>query len=314
MCGIRLIDHEAGGYRLVGTGGLALDRRVRVVPFGEGLTHVVAETRQPVLVTDNQRDARALKRHWSAGEGLTTYYGVPIEAGEELLGVINVNFPPSAPPTEDEQASVEMLAAQAAVAIRNARLYAESEARRQAAESLAEVCRSLARTLDVDAIVQRIADTARQLLKARSAFVFRLVAEPADLVTIAVSGAPRTGTGPGALLPGTGLAGYAVRVRESAVSPDVLTDTRLVLSADDRAGIEPAGDRAVLAVPLIVQDRVIGALSIRDLTGRVFRPEERWLARRSPTRPRSRSRTPGCTPRWRTGRWRPKSWRGSRGR
>jgi PAS domain S-box-containing protein len=278
VCGIRLIDHEAGGYRLVGTGGLGLDRRVAVVPFGEGLTHVVAETRRPVLVTDNQRDARALKRHWSAGEGLTTYYGVPIEAGEQLLGVINVNVPPSAPPTEDEQATVELFAAQAAIAIRNARMYAESEARRQAAESLAEVCRSLARTLNVDAIVQRIADTARQLLKARGASVYRLTLEPQELVTIAVSGATRDGMVPGAVITGTGLAGYAVRVRESAVTPDVLTDTRVSLSAEDRAAIERAGDRAVLAVPLLVQDRVIGALSIRDVTGRIYRPEERWLA------------------------------------
>ncbi len=278
VCGIRLIDHEAGGYRLAGTGGLALDRRVQVVPFGEGLTHVVAETRQPVLVADNQRDPRALKRHWSAGEGLTTYYGVPIEAGEDLLGVINVNFPPSSPPTEDEQASVELLAAHAAVAIKNARSYAETEARRRAAESLAEVCRSLARTLDVDAIVQQIADMACQLLKARCAFVIRLGSAPDELVAIAVSGILRAGERPGVVFPPTGLGGYAVRTREPAVTADALADPRTQPTAEERESLALAVDRAVLAVPLIVQDRVIGALSIRDFTGRDFRPEEQWLA------------------------------------
>jgi PAS domain S-box-containing protein len=278
VCGVRLIDREAGGYRLVGTGTLALDRRVQVVPFGDGLTHVVAETRRPVLVTDNRRDPRTLERHWSAAEGLTTYYGVPIEAGAELLGVISVNFPPSSPPTEDEQAIVDMLAAHAAVAIRNARSYAQSEARRRAAESLAEVWRSLARTLDMDAIVQQIAGTACQLLKARCAVVLRLPVDSEDLVTIAMSRVAEVDDDPGAVFSSSGLAGYAVRVREPAVTADILADPRVRLSGEERATIARATDRALLAVPLIVQDRVIGALAIRDSTGRVFRPEERWLA------------------------------------
>jgi PAS domain S-box-containing protein len=278
VCAVRLIDEEAGGYRLAGTGGFPGDRRVQVVPFGDGLTHVVAQTRRPVLVADNQADPRALKRHWSASQGLTTYYGVPIEAGPELFGVINVNFPPAAPPTDEEQATVAMLAGQAAVAIRNARLFAESEGRRRAAESLAEVSRSLARTLDVDTIVQQIADMACQLLQARSALVFRQGPDPEDLVTVALAGIPRDGDGLGVVFSGTGLAGYVVRQRQAAVTPDVLADPRVLVAAEDRLRIACAPDRAVLAVPLIAHDRVIGALAIRDSTGRTFRAEERWLA------------------------------------
>jgi signal transduction histidine kinase len=279
VCAIRLLDPDAGGYRLAETEGFPAAGRILVVPFGEGLTHVVAETRRPLLVENNQRDPRAIPRHWSAVPGLTTYYGVPIDAAGELLGVINMNFPPNTPPTEDEQASIEVLATQAAVAIRNARLFAERDERRRAAEALADVSRALAQSLDADVIAQRVADLVRHLLHASCSLLFRSRPDAEELVTVAVSGELAPDFGRGVVFPGgSGLAGVAVRTRQVVATPDFLADARVVLSPDLRRSLEPAADRAVLAAPLIVQDRVIGALSIRDQTGRVFRDGERALA------------------------------------
>jgi GAF domain-containing protein/anti-sigma regulatory factor (Ser/Thr protein kinase)/ActR/RegA family two-component response regulator len=279
VCAIRLVDSDAGGYRLAGTEGFRAAGRTLVVPFGEGLTHVVAETRRPLLVENNQTDPRAVPRHWSKIPGLTTYYGVPIDAAGELFGVVNMNFPPTAPPTEDEQASIEVLAAQAAVAIRNARLFTELDERRRAAEALAEVSRALAQTLDADVIAQQVVDTVRHLLSARGSFLFQLRPDTEDLIAVAVSGEVAPDYGLGIVLPdGSGLAGVAVRARQVVVTPDLLTDARVVPPPDWRRMLEPATDRAALAAPLIVQDRVIGALSIRDRTGRVFSDRDRALA------------------------------------
>ncbi|MGH7278254.1 MAG: GAF domain-containing protein, partial [Candidatus Rokuibacteriota bacterium] len=130
---IRLVDREAGGYRLAGMGGTAAGGRVEVLPFGRGLTHVVAETRQPLLVRDTGTDPRTAAHDWYASMRLTVYYGVPILAGEELLGVLNVNFPAGTVPTADEREAIGLFASQAAVAIHNANLFAQSESRRRAA-------------------------------------------------------------------------------------------------------------------------------------------------------------------------------------
>lgn len=280
VCALRLVDPDAGGYRLAGTEGFPAAGRILVVPFGEGLTHVVAETRRPLLVENNQRDPRAIPGHWSAVPELTTYYGVPIDAAGEILGVINMNFPPSTPPTADEQASIGMVATQAAVAIRNARLLAERDERCRAAEALADVSGALAQSLDADVIAQRVADMVRHLLRASGSLIFRSRPDAEELVTVAVSGELAPDFGRGVVFPGgSGLAGVAVRTRQVVATPDFLTDARVVLPPDLRRSLEPAADRAVLAAPLIVQDRVIGALSIRDQTGRVFRDRERALAR-----------------------------------
>lgn len=58
------------------------------------------------------------------------------------------------------------------------------------------------------------------------------------------------------------------------LTPNVLTDPRVTLPADLRAAIEDAQYHAVLAVPLIVQDRVVGALGIGDTAGRCFSAED----------------------------------------
>ena len=47
----------------------------------------------------------------------------------------------------------------------------------------------------------------------------------------------------------------------------------------DFARIQSAGYRSVLTLPLMMQDRVIGALSVADMAGRVFTDEEVRLAR-----------------------------------
>src|SRR2546426_6689804 len=60
-CSVRLIDPVAGGYRLAGAGGVPIEGRRPVIPFGRGLTHAVAETERPLLVGDYPSDPPALE-------------------------------------------------------------------------------------------------------------------------------------------------------------------------------------------------------------------------------------------------------------
>src|SRR3989441_10023152 len=129
VCSVRLIDPVAGGYRLAGAGGVPIAGRTQVIPFGRGLTHAVAEAAPPLLVEAYPGDPRAIEGHWSAGRGLTVYYGVPIGAPGELLGVLSVNLPGGGPPTREERERIEALAGQAAGGVRNARLFIHSGAR-----------------------------------------------------------------------------------------------------------------------------------------------------------------------------------------
>ena len=276
MCIIRLVDTEAGGYRLAGMGGAAPEGRALVLPFGQGLTHVVAETRKPLLIADTGADPRTVNQEWYATLGLTAYYGVPIVAGEELLGVLNVSFAAGESPTPDEREAIGLFASQAAVAIRNAKLFAESEGRRRAAEALAQVGRVLSRALDPDVVARQVADSVRALFSAQSSALYRLDPESGKLVALALAG--DMGVDTHVVPRGALLIGLAVNERAPVVTPNVLADPRVVLGDEERDRIARAPDRAGLAVPLIYKDAVIGALAVGDREGRVFGAEEIALA------------------------------------
>jgi GAF domain-containing protein len=162
----------------------------------------------------------------------------------------------------------------------NARLLEETQRRHRAAVGLAETGRLITQSLDSEDMARRITDSLRALLGGQYAALFQVKADSEDLVAVAVSGDDGPTFGPHMVLPrGTGIAALAVRERQPVATRDVLTDARIVLAPEVRDRIACGPCRAGLAVPLIVQGRVIGALAMRDLTGRQFSLDEIELAR-----------------------------------
>src|SRR5438093_239682 len=167
----------------------------------------------------------------------------------------------------EERETLDLVATHAAIAIENARLFAEAERRRRAAESLAGVGRRLSQSLDPEDVGQRIVDSVRMLVGALRATLIQLEPESETLRLLAVSGDEAFPLGPG-------VAGFAIRERRPLITADLLADPRITLAPDVRAHLEGVPVRAVLSVPLVVGDLVIGALSVGDRPGRVFDPEE----------------------------------------
>jgi GAF domain-containing protein len=270
LCVIRLLDRPAGGYRRVAVGGAAAEGVAPLLRFGEGLTDVVAQTGRPLLVEDMPGDPRAATRGWYAERGFTTYYGVPIDAGGELLGVLNVNFLHGQPPTPDECEIIELFASHAAVAIRNARRFAQSEARRRAAEALLDLSRAMSETMEPGLVARRVADRVRVSLGAQSSSVFRLDAETGALASLVVAGGEHVLGGEIVFPAGAGMVGIAVAKACPVATSDVLVDDRVTLPPHWRARIQSTRLRAVLAVPLLLGGRPLGALTVVDEIGRVF--------------------------------------------
>jgi signal transduction histidine kinase len=182
--------------------------------------------------------------------------------------------------TDHDEVILQRLADHAAIALHNARLYIAAERRRQSAESLAEVGHLLSQSLDAVEVGQRVVDHVRRLLKTRAAALYQLEPASGMLVALAAANDFEPAATPWRALPlGMGAVGLAVRTRQPVVTADVLTDPRLTIPAAVRAGLEPTPVRAVLALPLLHDDRVIGALSLGDESGRTFDAEAMALAR-----------------------------------
>jgi len=90
---------------------------------GEGLAGWIVQTKRPLLLRDCAEDPRTLCHTWFKAEGLRGFVGVPLLLGERSLGVLSVFRTTLDPFTEEDLDLLNALAAQAAIAIENARLY-----------------------------------------------------------------------------------------------------------------------------------------------------------------------------------------------
>jgi len=150
---------------------------------------------------------------------------------------------------------------------------------RRADAALGDLVRLLTATLDPDVVAQRLVDHLLSLFNARTTALFRVEAETGNLVGVAMAGdVGPAGRAPVVIPAGMGMVGLATRARRPVATLDALTDPQLEYTAGVRAQIERAASRAVLAVPVIVRDQVIGAIVIGDLLGRIFDEEEVRLA------------------------------------
>jgi GAF domain-containing protein/ActR/RegA family two-component response regulator len=247
---------------------------------GKGVGGQVLVTGRPFRTDDYAADPRITKDYMATieGEKIVASMAVPIRIGVRVEGLLFVDNRDPRPFTDRDEAILMRLADHAAIGIRNARLLAESEARRRAAESLADLGRLVSQSLNLVEVAQRIADSAHVLLGAAASTLYRL-AESGDLVELASAGELGPGLRSPLVLPrGTGVSGLAVRERRPVVTANALRDPRVQLTPEWRAGAESAPFRAVLGLPLTVQDRVIGALAVADREGRVFDAEDLRLA------------------------------------
>lgn len=277
FCVVRLVDRERGGYRLAAMGGAETQGVASVIPFGSGITHLIAQSGQPMLLADAVGDTRLVSTMWREEHGLKVYYGVPISAGGELMGVLSVALSDSEQPTAEEREIVDLLASHAAVAIGNARLFAESETRRRTAEALAEVWRFLSETFDVTALGQRIADVVLRAVRVRAAALYRLLPGSGDLEVIGRSGDAERFLDPGFVIPaGHGVVGLAVNRRQPVVAPDVRVDSRVKATPAMRVAYPLCP--SVLSLPLVVKGQVVGGFTVGDLLGRVYNEEDLRLA------------------------------------
>jgi PAS domain S-box-containing protein len=257
----------------------AEDFAVPFLTFDQGGVGWVASHVQPLNVSDVFADSRFFTTQWWHARGFRSFYGVPVCLDESLLAVLALIGREPFQLEASDQELMNGFVSQAAVAIRNARLFAESEDGRRTAEALADLGRLLSQTLDIEVVAQQIAENIRRLLGVRSSSVYHLEESTGDLVVMATSSAPAAAFEWALVLPkGTGAAGLAAQLRVPIATPDVLADPRIRSAPGSLSYIERSDYRAVLAVPFMVQDRVIGALAVGDRAGRTFDEEAIRLA------------------------------------
>jgi GAF domain-containing protein len=247
------------------------------MPYGAGIVTAVIETKQPEFVLDVQEDGRLLNRSLAVELGIRAYAGIPLLAGARVVGVLAVAFVGRREFTEEDKELMQLLADQAAIAIDKARLYADAERRRDEAEVVADLAREINASLDLDTVLQRVAEGARRLCAADLA---RIALRPPDAASAVIRHFPgaRFPDWDGVTIePGRGSGGSVLATGEPFRTDDYAADPRIT---KDDVSVEREGTVAEMVVPITGAQRVEGLLYVTNRSARPFTDRDEAVLRR----------------------------------
>jgi two-component system, NtrC family, sensor kinase len=212
--------------------------------------------------------------------GFRGLLSVPLLREGMLIGVITMARNEVRPFTENQIALLQTFADQAVIAIENVRLLSELQARTQELTrsvgeltALGDVGRALSSTLDLDAVLQTIVTRASQLAGTDACSVFEYDEETEafhlratnNLDEEVVALARRTPT-----RKGEGVQGRMAVTRQPVQVPDIAQED--AYHGPLREILLRTGTRAVLAVPMLRENELIGGLTVNKRTPGPFSP------------------------------------------
>ncbi|MEW6279383.1 MAG: SpoIIE family protein phosphatase, partial [Candidatus Eremiobacterota bacterium] len=107
--------------------GIELGPQREPIRVGQGALGLAVQTGRPVVLIDREGAGEEEFPAGARSEGLATILSVPVETRGRAIGLINVYYREYTTPTPAQINLLAALGSQAAVAIENARLYAEKE-------------------------------------------------------------------------------------------------------------------------------------------------------------------------------------------
>jgi sigma-B regulation protein RsbU (phosphoserine phosphatase) len=222
-----------------------------VIALDEGITGIAASTRLPMLVPD----VGAEPRYLNALDAVRSELAVPMLARGKLVGVIDVQSTRVNAYKEHDRSLLQLIATRVGVSIDNARLYRRVERQNRTLRTLAYLSQEFSSILALDELLRKIAKTIHALIS-YDAFSIMLVDSEHRVLRHRFSERYDQRVDLDNIPIGKGITGAVVESREPIRVIDTLTDPRYIASHPDI--------RSEVAVPLIVQDRVVGVMDLES--------------------------------------------------
>ena len=198
-----------------------------------------------------------------AGLVLRSILCVPLQSNRSTIGVIYVdNRVQAGAFTQDDLDLLIALGHQAAFAIENARLYGDVQSKLSSLRLLHDISADLTSTLDLNRVLIACLERVQTLLDVATASI--LTVEGEELVFQVAIGDKARQVKPFRVPMGSGIAGWVAQHSQAVFTNDVSRDPRFYHAIDDGTGFTT---QALMAAPLIVNDRVIGVVEVSNKPG-----------------------------------------------
>ena len=233
------------------------------VKLGEGVTGQAAQSRQAVLVDDVTKDPKYI----AAIANVRSELAVPLITKNRVIGVIDLEARNPGYFTEEHSRLLTLVASRIAGGIENAQLYTRTTRQARILLLLNEIARELSSILNLDELLNRVAELLRRLIDYQM-FSILLLDSSGEKLQHRFSLRFRENIHLKHEVPlGRGLVGYAAQTGQAVLVPDVSKDPRYIAGNPET--------RSELAVPLIYKDKVIGVLDLEHTRRGFFTDDHR---------------------------------------
>ena len=243
-------------------------------------------------IASDSEDAKGFRAAWggplkgSAIGYVRSWVGVPLISRDRVIGMLTIVKSEPGFFTDEHVAIGQVFAGHAAAAIENARLYEETQRRAREMEALLEVSRTVASTLDASEVLGTILDQLNAITEHTGASILLFREDGLEFVEARSITGVRAQSG--ARIPFDVAPALLAEMRQgkTVIIDDIRADEPL--AADYRAAIESVGIsdqppfnviRSWMTVPLALQDRVLGSLTISWTEPSYFTQDHARLAR-----------------------------------
>ena len=220
------------------------------IKVGQGVTGQAVQRREAVLVND----VTAEENFINSAPGVRSELAVPLIAKNKVIGVLDVEAAQPNAFNEEHKRLLTLFASRIAAGIENARLYTRVSRQARQLTLLTEISRELTSILNVDQLLQRVADLLTRIIDYEM-FSILLLDPTGTVLQHRFSLRFKESVHLKHEIPlGQGLVGYAAQTGQPVLVPDVSKDPRYIMANPET--------RSELVVPLIYKEKVIGVLDI----------------------------------------------------
>lgn len=242
-------------------------------PIGRGLIGELMDAAEPLRVPVIQEHPKSVgfpPHH----PPMTSFLGVPIRLGEKQLGQIYLTNKRNAPEfTDDDEMIIQMLAAYAAIAIANARLYEEMHEREIALTRrdkdktlLNDIASTLTSSLELDEILNKTLGHVMAYMRVEAGEIFLLEEDKETLRMVLHRGqAAEAFWTKNIFRVGEGYPGKVAETRQPLISRQLAGDVRFLREAVVRAGFQQ-----IACIPLLSGETLMGVMSVATRSAEPF--------------------------------------------
>lgn len=230
----------------------------------------VADSSRTLLVEDVITDPRY--RHFSGLRETRSELAVPIELQGKVLGVLDAQSNKIDGFDEEDLQLLQSVANQTAVALENARLYANSEKKIKELSVLNDVARVVNSTLDLDQLLKQIYQQLTLVINAPCYYV-ALYDEKNNQLNFEILIDDKKQYPKTTVPLGDGVASYVIRTKKPLLISDLETDIKKL-----PVKVETIGSNKIssswLGVPMLSGEKVLGVLAVCSYEKNAFSEED----------------------------------------